>query len=426
MTSRTEAPPSPAGGGGVKQVLAIALGVLTAIGGFVDIGDIVANAEAGARFGLAHAWVLLLGVIGICAYAEMSGRVTAVSGRPVFDLVRERLGPRVALANLAGSLFVTVLTLGAEIGGVGLALQLATSVDYLLWVPVVGVVLWATLWRAKFSLLENLFGITGLTLVVFIIAFFRLSPDTGQLWHQAAHPGPPAGEDWGTYWFMAVALFASAMTPYEVFFFSSGGVEERWSSKDLLTSRVNVFVGFPLGGLLAFALMATAATVFHPLQMSVDALSQVALPAAVALGKLGLAAAILGFFAATFGAAMETGLSSAYTVAQYFGWAWGKLRRPREAARFHTVLMVAILVGVAVLMTTIDPIQLTEYTLVFSAVALPLTYLPILVVANDRGYLGRRVNGRLANTVGLLYLAIVLAAAIAAIPLMIVTRMGGG
>jgi Mn2+/Fe2+ NRAMP family transporter len=129
--------------------------------------------------------------------------------------------------------------------------------------------------------------------------------------------------------------------------------------------------------------MRTSATVFHPLDMSVDALSQVAMPAALALGKLGLAAAILGFFAATFGAAMETGLSSAYTVAQYFGWAWGKLRRPREAARFHTVLIAAILTGVAVLMTTLDPIQLTEYTLVFSAVALPLTYLPILVVAND-------------------------------------------
>jgi hypothetical protein len=47
----------------------------------------------------------------------------------------------------------------------------------------------------------------------------------------------------------------------------------------------------------------TAATVFHPLRTSVDASSQVALPAAIALGKLGLAAAILGFFAATFGAA---------------------------------------------------------------------------------------------------------------------------
>src|SRR6266511_267462 len=334
----------------VKRFIQVALGILTAIGGFVDIGDIVANAEAGARFGIAHAWVLLLGVVGICAYAEMSGRVATVSQRPVFDLVRERLGPRVALANLGGSVLVTVLTLGAEIGGVGLALQLATSVSYLLWVPVVAFVLWVALWRVKFDTLENVFGLCGLALVVFLIASFRLHPDTGALWHQASHPGPPAGEDWGTYWFLAVALFASALTPYEVFFFSSGAVEERWSTKDLLISRVNVFVGFPLGGLLAFGLMVTSATVF----------------------------------------------------------------------------MVSILVGVAVLMTTIDPIQLTEYTLMFSAVALPLTYLPILVVANDRGYLGDRVNGKLANTFGVLFLFVVLAAAIAAIPLMLVTRMGGG
>jgi hypothetical protein len=90
-----------------------------------------------------------------------------------------------------------------------------------------------------------------------------------------------------------VALFASALTPYEVFFFSSRAVEERWSTRDLITSRVNVFVGFPLGGLLAFAVMLTSATVFHPLSMSVDTLSQVAMPAAIALGKLGLVAAIL-------------------------------------------------------------------------------------------------------------------------------------
>jgi hypothetical protein len=93
---------------------------------------------------------------------------------------------------------------------------------------------------------------------------------------------------------------------------------------------------------------------------------------------------------------------------------------------YEDALLVSILVGAAVLMTTIDPIQLTEYTLVFSAVALPLTYLPILVVANDRGYLGNRVNGRLANALGTAYLFIVGAAAVAAIPLMLLTRMGGG
>jgi Mn2+/Fe2+ NRAMP family transporter len=262
--------------------------------------------------------------------------------------------------------------------------------------------------------------------VVFIVAFFRLHPDTATLWHQASHPGPPHGEDWGTYWYYAVALFASALTPYEVFFFSSGAVEEKWTAKDLSQSKVNVFIGFPLGGLLALALMATAAVVFHPLSMSVDSLSQVAMPAALAAGKLGLAAAILGFFAATFGAAVETGLSAGYTAAQYFGWAWGKLRRPAEATRFHTVIIISIAVGVLILLTTIDPVQLTEYSLIFSAVALPLTYLPILVIANDQTYLGRRVNGRLANTFGMIFLVVVLAAAVAAIPLMIITRAGGG
>jgi Mn2+/Fe2+ NRAMP family transporter len=63
--------------------------------------------------------------------------------------------------------------------------------------------------------------------------------------------------------------------------------------------------------------------------------------------------------------------------------------------------------------------------LIFSAVVLPLTYLPILVIANDRGYLGDKVNGRFANALGLVFLVVVLAAAVAAIPLMVMTGMGG-
>ncbi|MFI6132704.1 NRAMP family divalent metal transporter [Micromonospora sp. NPDC051141] len=409
----------------MKKLLAVTLGILTAIGGFVDIGDIVSTSEAGSRFGLAHTWVLLVGVIGICIYAEMAGRVTAISGRPVFDLIRERLGPRMALVNLLGSYLITLLTLAAEIGGVALALQLLSGTPYLLWVPAVAVVLWLALWRVKFETLERVFGLAGLTLVVLLIGVFWLSPDTAALRQQALSRQPPTGENWPTYWFIAVALFASAMTPYEVFFFSSGGVEEKWSPKDLTISRVNVFLGFPLGGLLAFGFLATSAIVFEPAQVAVDTLGQAVLPAGLAFGKIGLALVIIGVFAATFGAAMETSLSAGYAVSQYFGWSWGKLLRARQAARFHTVVLISILLAVVALLTTIDPIQLTEYMLIFSAVVLPLTYLPILIVANDRGYLGDRVNGPFANTLGVIYLVIVVAAAVAAIPLMVFTGMGG-
>ena len=78
--------------------------------------------------------------------------------------------------------------------------------------------------------------------------------------------------------------------------------------------------------------MASTAIVFAPAGISVDTLSQAALPTALALGKVGLALVIVGFFAATFGAALETSLSAGYTVAQFFGWQWGKLVAPREAS----------------------------------------------------------------------------------------------
>jgi manganese transport protein len=197
----------------MRKLLELALGVLTAIGGFVDIGDIVANTETGARFGMSLAWVVVVGVIGICVFAEMVGRVATVSGRPVFDLVRERLGARVALVNLLASFFITFLTLAAEIGGVALAIELATSVNYLLWIPVVAFLVWFVVWRVKFELMENVFGLLGLALVVVVVAVWRLHPDWGGLLHGATHPAVPQGEGHPSWWYFAIALLGAAMTP---------------------------------------------------------------------------------------------------------------------------------------------------------------------------------------------------------------------
>jgi len=408
----------------VKRIFAVALGILTAIGGFVDIGDLVTNALVGSRFGMSLAWVVVVGVVGICVFSEMSGRVAAVSGRATFDLVRERLGPRVGLANLVASMGVTFLTFIAEIGGVALSLEIATSVNELLWVPVVAALLWIVLWRVRFAVLENVFGLLGLSLVVFAVALWQLSPDWGGLWQQVTSPSPPSGESWTQYSYYAVALFGAALTPYEVFFFSSGGVEERWTAKDVATMRLNVFLGFPLGGALSLTIAAVAAVVFLPAGVQVEALVQVALPVALALGKIGLVIALIGFFAATFGAACETGLSVGYSIAQFYGWRWGKFVPPRQAARFHLVVLLCTVLAVPVLLTTVDPIAVTEYSVVFSALALPLTYLPILVIANDPDYMGKRVNGRLANALGTVYLVVIVVASVAAIPLMILTKGG--
>jgi manganese transport protein len=408
----------------MKRVLGVALGILTAIGGFLDIGDMVTNAVVGSRFGLSLAWVVVVGVIGICVFAQMSGRVAAVSGRATFELIRERLGPRVAVLNLGASFMINLMTLTAEIGGVALALQLVSSVSYLLWVPFAALAVWLVIWRVKFSVMENVAGLVGLCLIGFAVALFLLNPDWSELGRQAV-PGASTGtEKVSTYWFYAVALFGAAMTPYEVFFFSSGAVEEGWTVKDLARSRANVLVGFPLGGLLSLAIAGCAAVVLLLQFISVTALSQVMLPVAMAGGKVLLALIIVGIVAATAGAALETTLSAGYTIAQFLGWPWGKFRPPAQAARFHLLMIICLIVGIGTLMTGVDPIQVTEISVVFSAVALPLTYLPILIVANDPEYMGEHVNGQALNGTALIYLVIILAAALAAIPLLIITGAG--
>ena len=215
------------------------------------------------------------------------------------------------------------------------------------------------------------------------------------------------------------------MTPYEVFFFSSGAVEEGWTFKDLSQSRANVLVGFPLGGVLSLAIAGCAAVVLLPQLISVTSLSQVMLPVALAGGKLLVAVIILGVVAATFGAALETTLSAGYTLAQFFGWSWGKFRPPAEAARFHLSMIICLIVGIGALLTGIDPIQVTELSVVFSAIALAAD-LPADPDRRQRsrvhGRTGQRSRG--LNAAGLVYLVIILVASLAAIPLLIITGAG--
>src|SRR5947208_14405552 len=111
-------------------------------------------------------------------------------------------------------------------------------------------------------------------------------------------------------------------------------------------------------------------------------------------------------------------------IAQNFGWTWGKMVRPREDARFHLVLLGSIIVAMLIALSGFDPIKLTEYVVVFSAAALPLTYFPVLVVANDPTYMGTRVNGKFSNVVGFAFLVLILIVSMATIPLMILTRAG--
>jgi Mn2+/Fe2+ NRAMP family transporter len=81
-------------------------------------------------------------------------------------------------------------------------------------------------------------------------------------------------------------------------------------------------------------------------------------------------------------------------------------------------------VGVVAVLAGVRPLTLVNLSVVFGMVLMPMTYYPILRTAMDKNVMGRHVNRKIDTILGGVMLALIVVAAIAAIPLMIATRSG--
>ena len=408
--------------------LELTLGIMTAVGGFVDISELVFAAKAGSMFGYALIWVFVLGTIGMSVFGEMSGRVAAIAKQPVFNLMRHRLGLKLGLLTLAASVISNLITCAAEIGGVALILNYLTGAPYFLMAILMAAVMIVSIWVLPFQWIERSYGLLGLFMIVFAAALVAIHPP----WSQVAGglvPQVPHGlsaKELLTFGYFAVAIISAVMFPYEVYFYSSGGIEEQWGPKDILTNRLTAILGMGLGSLLAISILANSAQLFGPVNVDPELPGTAALEAAIPFGKWGLILALLGMFFAVAGAAVETCMANAYSIAQFFGWIWGRHKKPWEAPRFTITWIVLFLLALAIVLTGVDVMVLVEFAILFSVLVLPFTYLPVLLLSEDRKYMREYVNGRLAKTLGWFYFAVISIAAVAALPLYFLTSGGNG
>jgi len=406
----------------VRALLKVALGIIAAVGGFLDIGDLVFNTQAGALYRYDLIWAVVAGTVGIAVYAEMCGRVAAVTQRPVFDAIRMRMGFGIGLAALLASTLVNVLTVAAELGGLAIVLELLFDAPFSMFVVVAAIALALIVALLPFGGIERLFGYGGLMLLVVVATAVHQGPD----WGEVAHGFVPSFSGSPLYLYFVLGVFAAALMPYEVHFYSSGAVEEGWTAENLRENRLNAIVGYGLGGIMAVALVVVSGYLFHPVGVDPNDLGTVALPAQGAFGEAGLLLALGGILFCVGGAAIDSSFAASYNLAQFLGWEWGKYRGPERAPRFTASWLVFLLLALLIVESGVNPVEITEYSVVFSVVALPLTYLPILLVAGDRSFMGEHANGRFSSTLGWGYFAVIVVLAIAAIPLLLATNGGGG
>jgi Mn2+/Fe2+ NRAMP family transporter len=409
----------------MKKLIAITLGIMTALGGFVDFGQIVFTMQAGSLFRYRLIWTIVLGTVAIITYMEMCGRVAVVARKPVFVVVRDCLGPRFGLAVLIASNLLNIITCAAEVGGIGIIVRFLTGWPEKVALLASAAVLAATIAALKFKWIERVFGLGGLTMVVFGVSAVLLHPD----WKAVAHgliplvrPKTP-GQDL-LYWYFAVGIFSAMLMEYEVHFYSSGAMEEGWKPKDLTENFAVASFGSVLGALLTVALLVLGAIVFLPRGIFPESIGVTTMAGALPFEKTGLILALAGTLACLSGAAVETALSGAYNHCQFFRRPWGKNQPMKNVPTFTRYWLGMLVIAAIIPLSGLTPLKLVNISVVFGMALMPFTYYPILRVAMSKKIMGRHVNRPTDTAVGVVVLTLIVIAAGASIPLMIATNFG--
>ena len=406
-----------------KQWLSIALGIVTATGGFLDAGTVATSGEAGAKFGLGLVWAVLLATVAIILLVEMVGRFTAVSKKTYAEAIREDFGFRFYLFPLASELIAESLLLAAELGGISIAVSLISGISWHIIFPFAALFVWMLTWRAPFDLIENGPALLGLVTLSFLAGIVALGGIPAQLlptlWHPLFQQSTVAD-----YLYLVAAILGSTISPYLLYFYSSGAREEHWSGSSLLLNRVTAIVGMGFGSMGSLALIVLGAIVLQPLNIGSNTLGELGLAMARPLGIVGSILFAIVLFSTCLGAALEVVLALSYNIAQGFGWEWGENKKPVEAARFNLVMTLVLLVAVAIGLTGIDPLHLALFASTIIALFLPISLSPFLILMNDSQYLGNKTNGRLTNIAMICILVLASLVALVSLPLEIIT--GGG
>ena len=393
----------------MSVIVDLILGIVTSIGGFVEVGSISTSAQAGSEFGYQLLWAVAVAGLMLALLVEMSGRIAGVSKRSMAAAVREHLGIRFQAVPLAAELVLDTLLLAAEIGGVAIAVKLVTAVGFLWWILPIGLAILVVLWTCGFGLIEYGIGLLGLITLSFVVAAWKLGPHLADL-GTSLLPSLPSHHH-TRYAFLAVSIVGATVSPYLLNFYASGTVEEKLAEKDLWVNTVTAYVGTGFGTVVSMGILVTSAIALGPKHIQVDSYEQAALMFVPVFDRWAVPLFALSLGIGCFGAAVEIALNAGYVFAQVLGWPWGANKPRRSATRFAMTFTFVLGVALAVALLGFDPLRLTMISVALTVVVMPALILPFLVLMNDQAYVKTHTNGPLLN--GFLALATVLGALLA-------------
>jgi NRAMP (natural resistance-associated macrophage protein)-like metal ion transporter len=393
-----------------KYLAVVGPGLIVANAGN-DAGGIFTYSNTGAKYGFTLLWCFIPILIALVITQEMVGRLGAVTGKGLMDLIRERFGVRWTVFASVVVIVANGGTMLAEFAGVAGALGLL-GVPLPIAVPSAAAMIVLLILRANRRLVERVFLALCLTFASYVIAAFTVHPAWGEVARHLivpdiAHPGISTG----TFVLDLIALIGTSITPYMQLFLQSSIVDKGTSASNLRYVRADIISGSIFAVIIAmFIVITTAAALYGPSQLFPRGLAGVgvssAQDAALALQPLAGAQAerlfAVGLLGASLLAAAVLPLSTAFVVCEAFGAERSVQRSFHEAPLFFTLFIGVIVIAAGIMLIPGIPIAgVAIGTQALDGVLLPVLLVFIIMLANDRRLLGARSNGGAYNVIAI-------------------------
>ena len=378
-----------------------------------DPSGIATYSVAGAQLGTALLWTSLITWPLMAAVQSMCARIGMVTGHGLASTFRTKF-PRSVLVGVAGLLtLANTINIGADLTGMGDAMELLTNVHSHLWVIGFGLLIaWATI-RLRYIVLANSLKWLALVLFAYVFTAIRLHPDWSSVVNAAVLPRLPQGR---AAWATLVAILGTTISPYLFFWQASQEVEEEKSigrhtlverrgatPAEILNRRIDIGVGTFFSNLVMFFIVLTTALTLHAHGMTAPRTSkEVALALRPLAGRFSALLYTIGLVGTGILAIPTLAGSAAYSLAETFHWREGIDEIFPKARRFYVVLALSILAGISMDFANLNAIKALYWTAVINGLLAPFLLLGILIVASDRRIMRGQPSSRLGQvTVGL-------------------------
>jgi len=349
-----------------------------------DPSGIATYTQAGAQFGSGVLWTVFLSLPFMIAIQLVSARIGRQSGKGIAANLREHSSTRLLVFVVSLLVVANTINIAADISAMGEALQLIVGGGEHFHSVIFGVITVLLQVFIPYRKLAPILKWLTLSLLVYVALAFTVNIPWASVAHDLAFPRIENGSAFAM---TVVAVLGTTISPYLFFWQASQEVEEMRlhgirpgreqiysARKDMRRLRFDTIIGMTFSNVIAFFIMLAGAFVLHASGM-LDI--KTAKDAATALRPLaGDTAFILfsiGIITTGMLAVPVLASSSAYAVAECFGWRDGLQRRWNEAKGFYAIISLATIVGTLLDFTPIDPMKALYFSAVINgAVAVPI------------------------------------------------------